>query len=79
MTDEWQSYNQYVGYDDDTPSETLGWVMLPHFKDYAVNAGLELTDTVYSRETSRFVLGGGLRFKDEGERFRHDAEILDIT
>ena len=75
VTDEWQSYNQYVGYHDDMPPDTLGWVMLPHFKDYTVNAGLELTDTVFSREASRLVLGGGLRFKGEGERFRHDVEM----
>ena len=75
VTDAWQSYNQYVGYHDDTPPDTLGWVMLPHFKDYTVNAGLELADTVFSREASRLVLGGGLRFKGEGERFRHDVEM----
>ena len=75
VNDVWQSYNQFIGYSDDTPPDTLGWVMKPDYKDYTVNAGLELTDTVYSRQASRLVLGGGLRFMGEGERFRHDAEI----
>lgn len=74
VTDAWQSYNRYIGFSDDTPQDTLGWKMKPDHMDYTVNAGLELTDTVYSRETSHLVLGGGLRFKGEGERFRHDAE-----
>ena len=75
VNDAWRLYNQYVGYFDDTPPDTLGWEMIPDYTDYAVNAGLELTDTVYSRQTSRLVLGGGLRFKGEGERFLHEAEM----
>lgn len=75
VNDAWQSYNQYINYADDSPLDTLKWELYPDYMDYTVNAGLELTDTVYNRENSRFVLGGGLRFKGEGERFRHDAEM----
>ena len=57
-----------------TPQDVLGWEMHPDYTDYTINAALHLTDSVYKTPTSRLLLGGGLRFKGEGERFLHDEE-----
>jgi len=46
----------------------------PRYTDYAFHAALHLTDTVFNRRGSRLLLGGGIRFKGDGERFTHDEE-----
>ncbi len=77
VDDDWQRFFRLTIGLDVTPMDTLEWVMHPDYTDYAFNAALELTDTVFSRPASRLVLGGGLRFKGEGERFSHDVDAGD--
>ena len=74
VDDDWLRLFYMVIDLDKLPEDTMEWVMHPDYTDYAFNAALELTDTVFSRRASRLVLGGGLRFKGEGERFRHDVD-----
>ena len=55
--------------------DTQGWEMHPDYTDYVFNAALHLTDTIRRQGSSRLVLGGGVRFNGEGERFTHDSEV----
>lgn len=78
VNDGWMRYQvDFTDLDDAQPTNVLAWEMNPDYTDYAVNAALHLTDTVYSKPASRLLLGGGIRFKGEGEHFRHDAELSD--
>lgn len=73
--DGWIKFQLDDGNEDDISAwDAWGWEMHPRYTDYAFNATLHLTDTVFNRRGSRLLLGGGIRFKGDGERFTHDEE-----
>lgn len=51
------------------------WNMHPDYTDWAMNASLQMADTVMSTSVSKLMLGGGIRFKSEHETYMHDAEV----
>lgn len=76
VNDAWISYQMDIEDPEaPIPENALGWEMNPDYTDYAFNAALHLTDTVSASPSSRLLLGGGVRFKGDGERFLHDGEV----
>ena len=76
VDDTWLRYQISAVNKDVAIADAKLWEMYPDYTDYTFHAALELTDSVYSRPAARLVLGGGVRFNGEGERFLHDFDII---
>lgn len=77
VKDEWMRGQLNLLMMDMTPKDIRGWEMHPDYFDYAVKADVSLTDTVVSTPSTRLMVGGGIRFKADGEHFEHELRVPD--
>lgn len=59
------------------PTEQCVWEMHPDYSDYLVKAELSVTDTLRHTAEKGLIIEGGVRFKTEGQHFRHEVRLHD--
>ena len=76
VENDWGVFLVDVTNPEDATCKTIReWRLHPHYTDWRMNASLLTADTLLKTSASRLMLGGGLRFMAESEKYLHGGEV----